>query len=224
MKVIGIGLNKTGTKTLRSYLMEMGFRHQTYDLGMFNEYRAGNFEKLFGIMENFDSFEDWPWPLMYKEIDERFEDALFVLTLRKSPEVWYKSLCKMAVRMGPFNKFEKYIYGYNMPHGKKKEHIDFYNRHNAEVLEYFKDRPEKLIVICWGKGDDGSKLANFIGRPEVELKPRHSNISAPVYSGENWWRAHFHRIIFQTKWYTDKLFWRPLKSKVKLLIGYQPKA
>ncbi len=223
MKIIGAGLNKTGTKTLKKYLTEMGFRNHSFDLEMFKEYRKGNFNKLFSVMEEYDSFEDWPWPLMYKEIDQRFDDAVFILTLRKSPEIWYKSLCKMAVRMGPFNDFEKYIYGYNMPQGKKKEHIDFYNKHNAEVLEYFKDRPEKLLVICWGKGDDGNKLAKFLGRTDVHLVKSHANISEPVYSGESLWRAHYHRIIFQTKWYYDKLFLRPLKAKVKKIIGYKGK-
>lgn len=218
MKIIGAGLNKTGTKTLKKYLTEMGFRNHSYDLDMFNEYRAGNFDKLFAVMEAYDSFEDWPWPLMYKEIDERFEDAVFVLTLRKSPEIWYKSLCKMAVRMGPFNKFEKHIYGYSMPQGKKKEHINFYNRHNEEVRAYFKDRPGKLLEICWGEGDDGNKLAKFLGRAEVHLERSHTNISAPVYGGENLWRAHFHRIIFQTKWYTNKLLIGPLKAKIKSIL------
>jgi hypothetical protein len=198
MKIVGIGLNKTGTKTLKHYLVEMGFNHLSYDIVSFEDFRAGNLSKIFERMENYDSFEDWPWSLFYKDIDRHFEDALFILTTRKSPEIWYQSLCKMAVRMGPFKNFEHHIYGYSMPHGKKKEHIDFYNKHNREVIEYFKDRPHKVLQLCWGNGDDGTKLAQFVGKPNVDLKPQHINKSRSVYSGDNWWLGHINRILFQS--------------------------
>ncbi|MEM9918406.1 MAG: sulfotransferase [Bacteroidota bacterium] len=215
MKVIGIGLNKTGTKTLRRHLVALGFKHQSYSLDRFNEYRAGAFDKLFAVMDEYDSFEDWPWPLMYREIDEHYEDALFVLTTRASPERWYKSLCKMAIRMGPFNDFEKHIYGYNMPQGRKKEHIDYYNKFNEEVREYFKDRPGKLLEICWENGDSGSKLSQFVGKPQVELQKVHANQSIPVYDGDNLLRAHVNRIFFQIKWYGFILPYRKYYRKLR---------
>ena len=160
MKVIGVGLNKTGTKTLKHILEGWGLRHQSYDLDAFNLYREGKLEHLLEWMEDYDSFEDWPWPLMYREIDARFSDAIFVLTTRSSPDHWYKSLCKMAIRMGPLSDFEEHIYGYRMPHGHRQEHVEFYNRHNREVVEYFRDRPGKLIQICWETGGDASELAS----------------------------------------------------------------
>lgn len=198
MKIIGIGLNKTGTKTLKHYLTEMGLSHLSYNIAAFKDYRAGNLSKIFTLMERYDSFEDWPWPLFYREIDTHFKDALFVLTTRKNPEIWYQSLCKMAVRRGPFKNFEHYIYGYAMPQGKKKEHIDFYNEHNRQVIEYFKDRPHKLLEVCWGNGDDGTKVAKFLGKSNIILEPKHINKSMPVYSGDNLWLAHINRILFQS--------------------------
>ncbi|MEM9547604.1 MAG: sulfotransferase [Bacteroidota bacterium] len=218
MKVIGVGLNKTGTKTLRAYLREMGFKHHTYDLPLFKEYRKGNLEAIFTVMDEYDSFEDWPWPLMYKEIDERYKDAKFILTTRKTPETWYKSLCKMAVRMGPMSDFEKHIYGYSMPHGHKKEHIDYYNRYNMEVEEYFKGRPDKLLKICFGEGGEGKKIADFLNRPEVTLSKPHRNKSPKVYEGDHLFWAHVHRIRFQFFWHMNQRK-RKLKNFVKKLIG-----
>lgn len=200
MKVIGVGLNKTGTKTLMKYLKGMGLRHHSYDLECFKAYQIGNWDYLFGLMEHYDSFEDWPWPLMYKEIDQRFPDAVFILTVRKNADTWYKSLCKMAVRMGPLTDFEKHIYGYSMPHGRKQEHIDIYNRHNREVEAYFKDRPGKLLKVCWGEGDSAEEVARFLNKEVPELAQVHSNKSAPVYDGDVLWLAHYHRIVFQTQW------------------------
>jgi len=198
MKIIGVGLNKTGTKTLRQYFTEMGLAHQTYNLEMFHHFQKGDFERLLQFMEDYDSFEDWPWPLFYKEIDQHFDDTVFILTTRKNPEIWYKSLCKMAIRRGPFNDFEKYIYGYNMPHGRKKEHIDFYNKHNQEVLDYFKDRPHKLLQICWEDGSTAAEVAEFIGKPGLDFQEQHINKSKSVYSGDNLVLAHIHRVFYQT--------------------------
>ena len=51
VKVIGVGLNKTGTKTLRHFLLRWGYRHQTYDLEAFHLYRAGRKDDLHAWME-----------------------------------------------------------------------------------------------------------------------------------------------------------------------------
>lgn len=198
MKVIGIGLNKTGTKTLGHYLSNMGLRHTSFSLELFNHYKSGNLSQVLDFMDDYDSFEDWPWPLIYKEIDEKYEDAYFILTKRKSVESWYKSLCKMAVRKGPLVQFEKYIYGSGMPQGRKKEYFEFYNNHNEEVEEYFKDRPGKLLKLCWEKGDNPNKIASFLGLPETTIEPVHINKSRSVYSGDNLMIAQIYRIVYQT--------------------------
>ncbi len=198
-KILGVGLNKTGTKTLRSYFREWGLRHRTYDLDAFHRWRRGEIEALLDEMEDFDSFEDWPWPLMYREIDERFPDARFVLTVRRDADTWYRSLCKMAVRIGPMRDFEPHIYGYAMPHGHRDEHVAIYHAHNEAVEAHFRDRPGKLLRICWEEGDDGRRLADFLGLPHPETATLHTNRSAPVYDGDNLALAHLNRVVFQTR-------------------------
>ena len=200
MKIIGIGLNKTGTKTLRHCLKEWGYRHQSYDLAAFGLYRDGRIHELLTWMDHYDSFEDWPWPLIYREIDERFASAKFILTLRESPERWYRSLCQMAVRMGPLEDFEQHIYGYGMPHGHQQHHLDIYRRHEREVTEYFRDRPGKLLTLCWENGDTVEELAKFLGQTAPAAVPPQVNQSYPVYAGDNLILAQCHRVWFQTKW------------------------
>ena len=200
MKVIGVGLNKTGTKTLRHHLLNWGFRHRSYELDAFHQFQDGRIQELLDSMEEFDSFEDWPWPLMYREIDKRFPDARFVLTTRRSADAWYKSLCKMAVRMGPLNDYEKHIYGYAMPHGNKKIHTDFYERHNEQVLAHFRNQPNRFLHLCWERGGSAEELASFLGLDDVDTTPQHLNAGMSVYSGDNLWLAHLNRIVFQTRW------------------------
>ena len=204
MKVIGVGLNKTGTKTLGHYLKQWGFQHKTYDLDAFNLYRAGRIQELLEMMQQYDSFEDWPWPLMFREIDSNFRNARFVLTVRRSAEVWYRSLCKMAVRMGPLREFEQHIYGYAMPQGHRDEHLQYYRTHNQAVEEYFRGRSETLLKVCWETGDHPQKLADFLGLNVAETAPQHINRSQTVYSGDNLYLAHANRILFQAWWHANR--------------------
>lgn len=214
-KVIGIGLNKTATKSLALCFESLGYRNCSYSLDAFNSYRNNDWASLFDRMDNYDSFEDWPWPLMYREIDQHYPDAKFILTTRKNADTWYRSLCKMAVRMGPFNDFERHIYGWPMPQGRRDEHIKYYLEHNASVRNHFSDRPEKLLEICMEEGFDMKALTSFLGEEYNGFTPPHANSSPPVYDGESLWRAHCHRIIYQSKWYCGKWsrsLWHRLSS------------
>lgn len=194
-KVIGVGLNKTGTKSLRSCLHEWGYRHRTCDADAFDRFRAGGTDELLDEMADYDSFEDWPWPLMYREIDERYPDARFVLTVRSDPDVWFRSLCKMAVRMGPLDTFERHIYGESMPQGHRARHIDFYEAHNQSVRDHFADRPGKLLEWCWDSAETSDELAQFLGEPTLGRSP-HINVSDPVYDGDSRIVAHVNRLLY----------------------------
>ncbi len=203
-KVFGIGLNKTGTKTMGHYLQRWGYRNRTYDSNSTTEspsfrlYEQGRIDDLLDIMDDFDSCEDWPWPLLYRELDARFPHARFVLTVRRSPDAWFRSLCNMAVRLGPLPLYEKRVYGSGMPQGRKAAHVERYEAHNAEVEAYFADRPGKLLRLCWEDGDGARELADFLGLGDVDVSPLHANRSpSKVYSGDNLLLAHAHRLRYQ---------------------------
>jgi hypothetical protein len=212
MKVVGVGLNKTGTKTLARYLQGWGMRHRSYDLQAFQRYRRGEFAALLDDMANWDSFEDWPWPLLWRDIDERYPDALFVLTVRESAEVWYRSLCQMAIRRGPLVRFEQHIYGHAMPQGHRAEHLAYYHAHNAAVAAHFRDRPGKLLTLCWSDPEAPARLAAFLGRELPDAPAVHENRGSPVYGGDNIWLAHAWRIAFARYWQA-KQAWRRLTGR-----------
>ena len=122
MKVFGIGLNKTGTKTLGSCFKTFGLRNKSYDEQLLIEFSRGNKEPIFQVSDAFDSFDDWPWPLLYKDFDKRYQDARFVLTVRKDPHTWFESLCRHADRTGP-TQAREIVYHHAMPRLYKAEHI-----------------------------------------------------------------------------------------------------
>lgn len=176
MKVIGVGLNKTGTTTLGLCFEHWGLSHIACNREAFELWRQREYVALLKWIEEYDSFEDWPWPLIYKEIDQAFSDTKFILTRRKDAGTWFKSLCKHAKRTGPTD-FRKCIYGYEMPHHHKKEHIRFYEAHLKSVRAYFKDRPDNFLEVCWEEGDGWDQLAAFLGFESADIPFPHAKKS-----------------------------------------------
>jgi len=166
MKVFGIGLNKTGTTTLGQALEILGFEHHESCNGrLVKALTQNDYTPVYEAAEANNNFEDWPWPLVYKEMYRKYPDAKFVLTIRKNSETWYRSLCKHADRIGP-RKIRKRIYGYYMPQSNKQAHISFYERHNREVVEFFaRHAPENLAIVCWEKGHGWMDLCSFLNKP-----------------------------------------------------------
>jgi hypothetical protein len=176
MKVVGVGLNKTGTKTLGKCFEVLGYNHISSSPVAFNIWRNGNIDDLIKIATVYDAFEDWPWSLLFREFDEHFPGSKFVLTIRKDPETWYKSLCNHAVRTGP-TEFRKAIYGEYMPQGNKVKFIDFYNSYNQNVRDYFRGRSQDFLEVCWETGDEWEKLCTFLHLPSPTIPFPHVNKS-----------------------------------------------
>lgn len=174
MKVLGIGLNRTGTTTLGVCLRHWGFNHRACDHAAFELWRTGRYDELLSVVRQYDSFEDWPWPLIYREIDEAFPGTKFILTRRKDPQTWFDSLCRHAERIGPTD-YRESIYGHAMPHGHREEYIAFYERHNEAVRAYFRDRPDDFLEVCWEQGDGWDELSSFLGLQRPDLPFPHAN-------------------------------------------------
>ena len=60
----------------------------------------------------------------------------------------------------------------------KEYRINDYTKRNNEIIKYFKDRPDSLLVIDLSKEQDTSKLIKFLGLSEdLITKPAHLNKS-----------------------------------------------
>src|SRR5690606_23002524 len=68
-------------------------------------------------MRQYDSFEDWPWILLYRDIDKWFPETKFVLTTRDETE-WLHSYRKLLARSkatGDINEIRSFLYGLRFP-------------------------------------------------------------------------------------------------------------
>lgn len=176
-KVVGVGLNKTGTTTLAQCGRIFGYRTSGYDRELLREVKKGDLTRVWEVFDEFDFFEDWPWPLLYREIDERHPGTKFVLTTRSSPETWLSSLDQHSLRSSPLKHCRRLAYGHAYPKGREAEYLETYERHNAGVREHFADR-EDLLEICWEQGDGLEKLGRFLGQPGSDAAVPHANRAA----------------------------------------------
>jgi hypothetical protein len=119
--------------------------------------------------EKYESFEDWPWFMLYREFDQEFSNSKFILTLRKDTDTYVKSLMGHHEREGIRNKdFVKPAW-WDVVHEVESADWDYeksarrYEKHNRDVLEYFADRINKdLLVVCWETGDGWAELSRFL--------------------------------------------------------------
>jgi len=183
-KVFCIGFHKTGTTSIQVALRTLGYR-VTGPNGVQDPKIAENIHRLIEeTVPQFDAFQDNPWPIVYKELDEKYPGSKFILLMR-NPDSWIKS------QVGHFGlsqtPMRRWIYGDNAgcPQGNEAIYLRRYLQHNMEVLLHFRDRPQDLLVMDLGKGDGWEKLCPFLGeripgRPFPHVNKAEERAAAPA--------------------------------------------
>lgn len=174
MKVVGIGFQKTGTTTLGRCLEAFGFRHRGWDIDLFRRWSTGDVEGLMEEVRAWESFEDFPWPFLYEDIDRLFPNSRFILTLRQDADTWYDSVLRWVERK-PQPRIQRAVYGCASPRGRRQRYIERYEAHNEAVRAWFTGREDRLLEVCWERGDGWDQLARFLGRPAPDGPFPHAN-------------------------------------------------
>ena len=178
-KVFGVGLNKTGTTTLALCGKILGYRFASCDRNLLEDVvRRRDFAGVKAAVERFDLFQDWPWPLIYRELHELYPGSKFILTVRKDEQTWLESLKKHSLRTRPFAHSRSLAYGYSYPHRHEQHFLEFYRRHNAEVKAYFGGVGADFIELCWERGDGWEELCGFLGEPLPDVPFPHGKKSS----------------------------------------------
>ncbi len=109
LKVIGAGLGRTGTLSLKMALEQLGFE-KCYHMEEFirNPSTVGEWEKAQRnkpanwdlVFEGYESAVDFPVCSYYKELMEKYPEAKVILTVR-DPEKWYDSASSTILKFNP---------------------------------------------------------------------------------------------------------------------------
>jgi len=181
-KIFGLGLSKTGTTSFSSALNLLGYKsiHTPPIINLKNG--EINFQWPWWL-STYDAMADLPVPYYYKYFDEEYPNAKFVLTIRneedwlrsckkhfdedlqlllKRPEPHFKPLITLCEKMYGSSRYEEQSFR------------DAYQKHNAEVIEYFEGRDNFLVIdIC--AGDSWEKLCPFLGIAVPTVQFPHGN-------------------------------------------------
>ena len=156
-RVFGIGLHKTATTSLYKAFQVLGFTSFHWDTGdkardIWDEMTTHGHSWM---LERYYALCDLPIPLLYQQLDRAYPGSKFILTVRDEQK-WVKSVERLwdprynpsrwEWDVWPFsNRIHRELYGQtNFDAGV---FLARYRRHNAEVREYFKDRPQDLAVM-----------------------------------------------------------------------------
>ncbi|MCI5060005.1 MAG: sulfotransferase [Alphaproteobacteria bacterium] len=178
MKIFCIGFQKTGTTSLGKALGMLGY-DVCGPIGVTNpdidrKALAWAVERV----PDYDAFQDNPWPLLYQELDRLYPNSKFILTTRK-PRSWLKS---MRQYFGNYEAAaESWIYGDGItPLKNPLKCLRRFKRHNREVRQYFKDRPDQLLEIDFSKGHGWNEICEFLGCTVPEQPFPRSNKSGTL--------------------------------------------
>lgn len=187
-KYFCIGLNKTGTTSLKKAFEDIGYpvgNQRKAEIIADRNYFIANFPPIVDYCQSAQVFQDVPfsWPATYKWLDQAYPNSRFILTLRDDGNQWYESLTKFHTKL--FGKGHlpiardlqeaNYVskgFAYRSvalcgaPENdlyNKEVLLSHYHRYNQEVQEYFVGRPDDLLVINLAEKGSYQKFIQFLG-------------------------------------------------------------
>jgi hypothetical protein len=171
-KVFGIGFQKTGTTSLAKALAILGYR-VTGPNGVHDPRITENVHKMaLRLAEKFDAFQDNPWPVLFRELDAGWPGSKFILTVRPTA-AWIRSVVRHFGN--ETTPMREWIYGVGRPAGNEDVYVARYERHNAEVQEYFRSRPDDLLILQVTEGEGWERLCPFLHKNVPAVAFPHAN-------------------------------------------------
>lgn len=189
-KLFCIGFHRTGSTSLHTALEALGYRVCGKVGTREPDIALRVHEIASGLLDDYDAFEDNPWPILYRELDEWCPGSRFILTIRPA-DAWVRSVVRFfGTRTTPMREW---IYGTGSPVGSEARYRERFERHNEDVLRYFRDRPDDLLVLRITEGDGWKELCAFLGHPAPDKPFPHLVPSrAPAAPG---WHTRLARLL-----------------------------
>ncbi len=168
-KVLGIGLQRTGTTSLYFALKELGINTAPNAIPLF-------YNQKDKILRQYDAFMDNPIPLIYQQLDQCIPECKFILTTRPQ-DTWLKSVQwlfeKELKTLNP--KLRKVANDIHQSfYGSEQFDRDIFSSkwqvYHQEVLHYFMNRKEDLLVLDLESEFEWDLLCRFLDK-KIPKKP-----------------------------------------------------
>lgn len=208
-KVFCIGLVKTGTTSLERALKDLGYKlgDQHEGEALLPAYATRNFRPIVEFCLTAEAFQDAPFsfPFTYLVLDQSFPNAKFILSVRDDSDQWYRSLIRFhgnlfaGGRIPVKDDLVRATYSYpgfvwesnrvlvNTPEDDiyhRPTLVSYYERHNADVRDYFRSKSNFLEINVSAKGAYRN-LCQFLEKEPVAEDFPWLNASAPLAGHED---------------------------------------
>lgn len=173
-KVICLGLSRSGTSSLHHILSELGLESVHYCDFLLSD--SPDWQKC----EEFDALGDTPIPCLYKELDERFPNSKFILTIREKGQ-WLDSMKWMFTHGKMIWSFSKRLHQYHEDfYGTRSYNERILSHHwdtyHHDVLNHFSGREDDLLIIKLEAGFKIKEISSFLGLPFRDIPTVKSNV------------------------------------------------
>lgn len=192
LRVIGAGLPRTGTSTLKAalpmlvggscYHMSEVFEHPDH-IGEWKAVTEGETDRLGKILEGYTSAVDWPASAYWPQLAEANPDALILLSVRDDGPTWWSSMdatvMAQAYRREPTPEFQPFfdmargvwghVFGelFDDPAVGVKTYDDY--------VQHVRDTAPKDRLLEWNAKQGWGPLCEALGVPVPEEPLPHLN-------------------------------------------------
>jgi len=148
-KVFGLGLSRTGTTSLHAAALLLRKSTIHYPVQISHKWISGNFST--DATEPFTFYTDTPVPAYFREFDNSCPNSKFILTIR-DPDIWINSTEKFFEDDVPNSNKTTWrdvnrLAVYGIIKFNRQRFIDVYNRHCDDVIKYFRNRKNDLLIL-----------------------------------------------------------------------------
>jgi hypothetical protein len=188
LKVIGSGLGRTGTHSLKlalekllgqpCYHMMEVFPRPTH-FGLWTKAARGEPTDWHALLDGFAAAVDWPASAFWEEISAAFPDAIILHSERSSPEAWFKSAIETIFKdrgggmPPPMAEMTGALFTHRFtPNIRDKDAaIAAYNKHNAHV----RATAPKSRLVLYRPGDGWGPICEALKLPVPSEPFPHTN-------------------------------------------------
>lgn len=167
---------------------------------LIDDWARRDFNRLITYCRSADAFQDVPFslPHTYAALDQAFPGSKFILTVRNDGAEWFDSLTRFHSKLIGKNRIptvdDLQAFNYNGQGWLWAAHqlayrvqpadlyapghyIPQYDAHNEQVADYFRHRPDDLLVLNVGRPDAMESLCRFLKMPYHGERMPHLNHS-----------------------------------------------
>ena len=177
-KVFVIGLSKTGTVSITDAFARLGYKCSHFPDHLLS-LQEGRLSIDLEAVAEWDMLADVPVVVFYQELDEAYPGSKFILTTRGT-DAWLKSCANhfdpLALQPdGILTAILLDVYGCIWYDADRFARA--HREHVADVTEYFRDRPNDLLVLDVNAPDKWLAICEFVGVDVPDRPYPKSNVS-----------------------------------------------